>query len=217
MKTFTCVICGEEVSKRQSSAFNNGRACKTHSETKECVILKKTKESKRIAAEQEKTKKKKNRKSSFNFPEPGMFLCWGCEKSGISFRQAMMHLLVSSEKIQMVHEAIGTSTNFLDIMNEAQKDAKSKITTCVISIYPVPEEKIEKVMLSVDFLFRAMIKQEKKVSFCSVCAEKHDLTMALPKVDIKTLGMMGGIYKDIIKPGIQEIAKVEMAGEAIQN
>ena len=32
MKEFTCIICGETVSKRQSSSYQNGRACKTHSE-----------------------------------------------------------------------------------------------------------------------------------------------------------------------------------------
>ncbi len=31
-KMFKCVICGEEVSKRKSSAYKDGRACKTHDE-----------------------------------------------------------------------------------------------------------------------------------------------------------------------------------------
>lgn len=32
MKTFTCVICGEQVSKRKSLAYQGGRACRKHEE-----------------------------------------------------------------------------------------------------------------------------------------------------------------------------------------
>lgn len=32
MSSFTCVICGNEVSKRQSFAYGTGRACKSHEE-----------------------------------------------------------------------------------------------------------------------------------------------------------------------------------------
>lgn len=214
MKTFKCVICGGEVSKRQSSAFNDGRACKKHQETKDRLIFQRNKESHRIAAEQEKTKKKK---ATPVHSKPGMIKCWSCKEWGISFRTAMLNMLVSTEKVQMRHDAIGSPVNFLDMMNEAQKDARSKITTRVIAAYPVPEEKIEEVMLSVDFILRSIIRQEKLVSFCHVCAAKCGLTMTLPKVDTKTLFMMGGVYKETIQSTIQELAKDEMAEEAIQN
>lgn len=39
MKTVTCVICGEQVTKRQSLAHGDGRACRTHEEV---VRLKET-------------------------------------------------------------------------------------------------------------------------------------------------------------------------------
>lgn len=47
-KTFTCVICNQEVSKRKSLAFSDGRACRDHEEVKEMV---------RMAEEQAKMEK----------------------------------------------------------------------------------------------------------------------------------------------------------------
>ena len=39
--TFTCVICGKEVSKRKSLEYNGGRACKTHEEAQIALARKK--------------------------------------------------------------------------------------------------------------------------------------------------------------------------------
>jgi len=36
-KTFTCVVCNNEVSKRKSLAFSDGRACRDHEEVQEMV------------------------------------------------------------------------------------------------------------------------------------------------------------------------------------
>jgi len=36
-KTFTCVICGEEVSKRKSLSFKDGRACRHHEELQKAL------------------------------------------------------------------------------------------------------------------------------------------------------------------------------------
>lgn len=40
-KTFTCVVCGKEVTKPNSYTYRNGRACRDHQEVKEAFELKK--------------------------------------------------------------------------------------------------------------------------------------------------------------------------------
>jgi len=92
---FTCPICGDEVSKRQSYAYKGGRACKAHQEAQEA----KEKNDQSIAAKRKRVQEKfeKRRESPRDLLDPS-FLdrhCWSCGNEGVSRQNHATNMLLA--------------------------------------------------------------------------------------------------------------------------
>jgi hypothetical protein len=111
--TVTCQICGQTVSKRQSFAYKEGRACKIHEEAQ----LKAEKREEKAKVEAEIKIKIEAQKCLRK--EPGHFLkeleefrewcdshCWGCGKEGFGRQQYYGRVLIAMEKLSQQGETV---------------------------------------------------------------------------------------------------------------
>lgn len=109
MSEYICNVCGKEVSKRQSLAFNGGRACRSHSEAEQAKqdrILadekKKQEEERRIADKQKRfSERQYNQTHQFEDFVKGP-QCWCCRKAGIHAQEHWMRMMVANQKLMLL-------------------------------------------------------------------------------------------------------------------
>ena len=100
---FVCVICGKPVSKRQSYAYQNGRACKIHQETQQAnqqkIEEKKQHDLKIHQEKQQAEERRKKKLESYLRPVRSIQnMCWKCKNEGITLQQYFMQMLVGLER-----------------------------------------------------------------------------------------------------------------------
>jgi hypothetical protein len=103
MNTFTCLICGEQVSKRQSLSYGGklsdpvGRACRKHTEVQESTKARLAAEDKKRQEEHEQLQRmmKKHRPE---YVIPNGPTCWHCHTEGIRTQDHWLRMMVANEK-----------------------------------------------------------------------------------------------------------------------
>jgi len=107
-KMFTCVICGENVSKPKSAAYGEGRACRIHPEVSDELAQNReqqTKHNARIRYESEHAeeirmekirKDRERRDAEFAWPQNH---CWSCGCEGITYKEHNLRMLIGMEKL----------------------------------------------------------------------------------------------------------------------
>lgn len=201
MKTFTCVICGEEVSKRKSFAFENGRACKTHQEAADATQERLDKEQ---ADREAKAKAQEKRSHERLFGRPQQQLgwckkhCWICEKEGFAPEEVPMRMLIALEKQRQKGDF-----NFFDV--QAQREAAGfNEKTPLIDFKVETTELYDKLVAKCQKDMVPLLDMLRVARLCAECANKvgidvkNTLQERAPKKvpNLKVLWMIGAAYEE---------------------
>jgi len=125
--TVNCVVCKAEVSKRQSLAYKDGRACRTHPEVQvEAQKRLAEEENKRLAKVQAE---RQRHVKMYGSPVPLGPECWSCRKSGIYSREHWLRMMVANEKCALKKK------NVLDPVALREEYGELKL---VLVLTPVP-------------------------------------------------------------------------------
>jgi len=208
-KTYICKICGEEVSKRQSYTYKDGRACKTHPQALDSNENREEQETTRIKEEQKKTKKKETQPFSSIGPK-----CWLCRCDGVRYQDVLLQMTISLEKVAMKAKAIGEKINFLQMMDRARADAVQGNT--VLVTYKVPGNKVKEISKELGNGLGFFVRDLRVALFCHKCAKKFGLRMETPKVNIDQMKNWA-IVGELMKPELQRLAKNQIDLEAKTN
>ena len=132
MKTIICVVCNAEVSKRQSLAYKNGRACRIHPEVQVEV--------QRRLAEEEKQKmakiqaERRRRVKMYGSPVPLGPECWSCRKSGIYAREHWLRMMIATEKCILKEKSVIDSNLSFEPLREEYGEQK-----LILVLTPIPK------------------------------------------------------------------------------
>lgn len=209
MSDHVCKICGAQVSKRQSLAYGDGRACRSHSEAQQETAAKLESE----RAQQRQQEEKRNRRHQPREPlSPMIPRCWKCHTTGISQKEFYFRMLIEMEKTQQRHTVLGDSINFFEMMNETRAAIKEP----VLLLVPVPDDRI-------NFISRMCgemgigVDITKHACLCGTCCKELNLKPAeMPEITKEQL-TTGMVASAIMHPAIEEIAKAEIREESLQN
>jgi len=219
MNMFTCKICGEQVSKRQSLSYQDGRACRVHSEVSESAAQKIATEAQRIQNEQKKVEEKRqyhqHRFDPYKFDRMEN-QCWICGCEGTHLRDIYLQQMVNMEKIKITAEATGEKINILKMMDRSNQmvDRSKPILVPV----EVPDDKI--------FLVERRIKSQdlaplvgltKGAQLCGKCIKELGLSWKPPEVTPDQLVASSVMYDMTLKPIVQKVAEEQLASEAKMN
>jgi len=109
MSEYICKVCGKEVSKRQSLAFNGGRACRSHSEAEQAKNEKILADEKKKQEEIKLLKDKQKRFEERRYQQTHQFddfakgpQCWCCRKQGIHAQEHWMRMMVANQKLALL-------------------------------------------------------------------------------------------------------------------
>lgn len=234
-KTFTCVICQAEVSKPQSYAYRDGRACRHHPEVQESHTV--AEQAKKDSLEQHKNKHRgfmrqhdpmehKSLLAHFGMKDPNEH-CWSCHKDGVYEHIIMERYLINMSKVELKSDkpvlpfevVDGKLVNNQEVRTAVQaelgKDNVALRRIEVSSDYP-------------DWKLKQVINQNRRqdkiqlvrmtgiIVLCKCCAKKFDFpwqyaTDKIDKSDFTKMALLG----HLIKPAIDNIAAGEIASEAI--
>lgn len=143
MNTVNCVVCKAEVSKRQSLAFKDGRACRTHSEVQVELQKRLAEEEKkrmaRIRASQDQLRRDRPHYHVPQGPE-----CWSCRKPGINAREHWLRMAIAVEKCALKNKSVfDTSLSFAPIREEYGEQKLVLVMTPVPAKHPLVEKHAE--------------------------------------------------------------------------
>lgn len=203
-----CSICGEEVSKRQSYALEDGtRACKKHDLTDK---LPKPKPVYQKAKEKKTERYKKPWKKVFTMRP----CCFHCNKTGIMKQDWAYRNLIEMQKYEQRHgqpcnifseeyneviKAIRDHFGFLDYEEIAILDK--------IFVGDLEEWKINQL---IDYSHHQVVQMTGGLAIlCEKCLAEFDLFPKLPDLNMKDLMLLGSL----VKPYIDNIAKKELEKE----
>lgn len=207
---FTCKICNEQVTKRQSLAYNDGgRICKTHPEA-DNVKNNLMEEIKRKKAN-EKTRKTIDNKKQF---EPFEFrylnsYCWGCKEDGVTQQYFYERMLVNSIRA----ENQGEHMNILDpsrcpVVNLTRKDLEGKK---VLFQMPLDEDQKFRILWAIpDTASKHLAELSKNAMLCTECIElaKLEVRTQVPTINTEQLKNWM-VVSSMVRPSIEEIVKKE--------
>jgi hypothetical protein len=142
MNTVNCVVCKAEVSKRQSLAFKDGRACRTHPEVQVELQKRLSEEEKkrmaRIQAERQRHVK------TYGSPVPLGPECWSCRKPGINAREHWLRMAIAVEKCALKGKSVfDASLSFAPIREEYGEQKLVLVLTPVPAKHPLVEKHAE--------------------------------------------------------------------------
>jgi len=211
---YTCKICGNQVSKRKSYAYEDGRACKTHDEAAEAA-KKREEEQKAKSAALNAPKTPRNRKyKSIDVRKQ----CWLCRKEIVTLSEHYSRMLIALERDKNHGEF-----NFFSNPAKFMKLAGYEGGECMALPYEYLSLGLKK-RLPLDV--EMMGQMCGRVLFCSECATKYGLDpekrlkeltapASAPGVDtIKAMGILGALYEDSelhqkVKHAAKELDAVE--------
>jgi hypothetical protein len=197
-KVFTCKICGEEVSKRQSYAFENGRACKKHQE----VIDETTKRQAYEKAQRERVIEhkqfKRKQKAPISKTKP---ICFHCGKEGILEFDIINRVVINMEKVKITESKIYLPMfdGWEKMREMIQKDFGVEEIVSV-NIYPVNHLEGWQLNQLIKNDFRMAVDMTQRAILCNCCAEEFGLKTVVvqPKISMETAGIVGAIMQDEI-------------------
>ena len=219
-KTFRCVICGEQVSKRQSVAYGEThltesgvlpRACRKHPEV---MVALQT----RLAAEEtnrqnelnHKMQEKARREHRYEYKIPTGPSCWHCKTEGIHAQEHFLRMMIANEKCAL------KGKTFLD--REAMIEAYGPICPVLLFVKVWEGHDLVKRTRDGDMFWGI---SGGNMLVCRDCAAKFNLLPEWDKVlqpaDITTeaLHMMAAISPLLpITHVVKAVASAELAAEA---
>ena len=165
MKTFNCEICGKEVSKRQSLAYKDGRACRHHedvlAESQDRIEAERAKKLDEIRQEQQK---KERASRPYHNHVPSGPECWSCHKSGIHKSEHWLRMAVAVEKCQLKGESLLDGEAMRNAYGEPQR---------VLVLMPVPEN--IPLLTKHDDIRMLWQMSAKHLLLCAECAKRNKL------------------------------------------
>jgi len=226
-KTYTCAICGEQVSKRKSYLYDEKtkkRACKSHQEAQDKANARRDEDKKRL----DEAKKKKSRRPFEGSPgyidpkwqekaDETKNSCWKCLCKGLQHREFHMRLLVAMEKMQLegespfpnLFDAEETRAHFKKIaehMKNPMHIEDDRKTVC-LSMYKIEEKHLTQIRKR----FQMAASLFGYVQLCPICAEKLDLKLEHPKeLNLKQLAAFGAAYELTLKKPVKHQAEKEL-------
>ena len=207
IKQVTCSICNTLVNKAQTySIGKDQRACKKH----EGVVEKKDEQMAlaKQKAEMQVQKLEHKRDAFWGTPTPTTFgpKCWVCMNEGMLQGEFFTRWFIEREKTELLHGP----WNPFDPKHPANN---MKLGRC---IFVLAKDKCESVMKYVREDFRQIIDMPGLGGFVAVCGPcvgnfKIDLWKDVPAPTLEQAFNIGAAFEAFVRPGLQEIAKKEMA------
>lgn len=239
IKTFKCIICSAEVTKPQSYAYKDGRACRHHPEVQQNHEAQE--QAKKDDLEQAKHRAEnpgwrwKNHQESkdpyeelkaFGIKNPNEH-CWCCQADGAYEHLFYERFLINLSKLELrsdepisifsfTDDSIGPNKEVQKFMKEEFGD---KIPLRRIEVLPdYPDWKLNQV------LSNNKNKQDKVqlvrmtglIVLCKKCANEYQFAWPEAKdrkIDLDHLALVG----HLVKPVVDTIAAKEIASEEINN
>ena len=197
-----CSICGEEVSKRQSYALEDGtRACKKHD------LTGKLPKPKPVYQNAEKKKKEKPLEKIFSMRA----CCFHCNQTGVMKQDWAYRNLIEMQKFEQRH---GQPCNiFTEEYNEVIKAIRDHYgfldyeEIAILNKIYVGDLEKWKINQLIDYSHQPVVEMTGGLAIlCSKCLAEFDMTPKLPELNMKELMLLGSL----VKPYIDKIAKEEM-------
>lgn len=236
-KTFTCVICKAEISKPQSFAYKDGRACRHHQEAQEQHAI--SEQAKKDSLEQHKNKphgfmhqhdpvEHKSLLAHFGMKDPNEH-CWSCHKDGVYEHIIIERYLINMSKVELKSDkpvspfevVDGKIVNNQEVRTAVQAElGKDKEPLRRIEVSPhYPEWKLKHILNEnrrQDKL--QLVRMTGMIVLCRSCARENNfpwqyMSDKLDKSDVTKMLMLG----NLIKPVIDQVAAKEIASEAISD
>jgi len=206
-KTYVCKICQASVTKPQSFAYKDGRACRTHPEAQQAH------EQATVQQASIRDKAKRNRFSPFRqggeraerpfeelipgFRNPNQY-CWHCLKDGIYEKEVYFRILVNMSKAKL--EGLGPINPFdpeSPHYKLTRKDLGQNLILKRFIVEKIPEWKLKQLVSNRDLVMVAQIAG--LVVLCTDCSAEFgfDWYFDRPKVedisieDMLALGQVG--------------------------
>ena len=216
IKTGICIICGEEVTNRQSNFIpeKNGRACKKHEETLAAVESIRT--SIKTGLDQHRQahhKFRDNVSAALTIRDPKTY-CWHCEKSGMEERDYFARMLVLMPKMELKN----ISFNPFIPSEEAREFIKNDIKVeTIIKGFPADHLKSWQVkQLIKNTSLKELVERKliEIVILCPDCAKQFsfDWSYNLPEISpdqLQSFAIISGLCSDEFK----KMAETEISME----
>ena len=237
-KTFQCVICQAEVSKPQSYAYKDGRACRHHPEVQEAhgvseQAKKNDLEHSKQRAERPAWNFNKNQPSmnrdemftSMGFKDPNKY-CWCCGKDGVYEHIIMERYLINMSKVELQSDKPIPAFDIKDgnlvsnqqvreaVINELGEGASLRRIE-VPSDYP--DWKLSQVLNKKDKGDKKqLVRMTGIIVLCKDCAKEYDfpwlyVSQEASKEQLEHMMLVG----HLIKPAIDSVAAGEIAVEEL--
>lgn len=239
-KTFTCVICQAEVSKPQSYAYKNGRACRHHPEVQEAHG--ESEQAKKADLEQSKYRAEnpgwrwKNKQpelssdemfSAMGIKDPNKH-CWCCHKDGIYEHIIMERYLInmskaelrSSDPIPAFEIKDGNFVPNQQVQEMVRKElGEDKATLRRLDVATdYPDWKLKQVLNKKNQQDKMqLVRMTGMIVLCKECAKEYQFPwtyaheMVKEKPDLSKMLLVG----HLIKPAIDTIAAGEIARDEL--
>ena len=218
MNEFDCVICGSKVSKRQSYAHGNGRACRAHQEAQQSKETRERLIADRLKADQERTQRRNDR---YAVPTQVGPHCWLCRKPGILERDAYALLLVGMAKAELKAKDSGTPMNFLQMMEQASVEAGVAGQTILtqFALTQLTNKQKDTIFKSrMDFDTKMLIDMAGALICCPDCMRRLDLVPPKrPEITHEQLMNHAVVYDVFMKSEVEKIARQEIEKEKAGN
>ena len=217
VKTYTCAICGEEVTKRQSySIGDNKRACRKHEEAQAKAEELKAEEKKRKDQEQAKIKEVRERRKreeemrleAAKKPiEQWKMRCFLCHKEGMRQDEYFRRVLIEQQKHKIIH---GELPNPFDV-EAVQKSLEALKGVHVLWFV---EWKGANAKIRIPFKAYQMTQIIPWMLVCSECCEKKKFKRAIDErtenVKLDDLIKMSAVFQVVAEPIFEAQARHEM-------
>lgn len=214
--TYTCVICGETVSRRKSYSLGEGdgkRACRTHEEAQVARIQiaeaekKRKEDEKNAAAKKSNERAEKNRKFEF---KPRCFIC---NQVGMRQDEFFTRWLIEQEKYELV---TGKAPNPFDPEEMSKALEALKGERCLYFVRWAGKNKKKKVRFRT-FQNIQMLEQMMGEAILLVCPEcvkeKGFKTVTEERTEDVTLeGLVtySAVYETVARPAVKAQARREL-------
>jgi len=206
-KSVKCVICGEEVSKRQTYLVDEKtgeRACKRHQEAQDAKeSLERQREDEKARKESERRERRQQMHSHGEARMPTSPSCMLCRREGVYEADAFARLAVNMEKGRLLSKDVNPFLRDSWHLKQTKAELGGAV---ILKAFPLEQSK------HVSRQLKGWLKDAAQllgfVALCFECAEKAKMDWAydMPKVDLETLALIGAAAKDAVsKQAIKEI------------
>ena len=238
-KTFQCVICQAEVSKPQSYAYKDGRACRHHPEVQEAHSV--NEQAKKADLEQSKHRAErpswnfnKNQPemtrdemfSSMGFKDPNKH-CWCCHKDGIYEHIIMERYLINMSKAELrssepipafdVKDGVfGPNQQVRDMVRKELGEDKVPLRRIEVNA-TYPDWKLKQVINRKNQQDKVqLVRMTGIIVLCKDCAKEYEFpwlyaSQEASKEKLEHMMLVG----HLIKPAIDSVAAGEIANEEL--